>query len=310
MCSSQRLPGTSASLSAATTDSSGERLGERGQVAVELREPVGARGGGAHGHELDPRAIEAALAVGHRPVGHALVEVGRAEAHEYRVDELVDRSGVEVLPGDERGVSGDGGRDVGPSGGHRERGPPEVAVGDDVGVLREEPAQHGLRGDGGVGEHRRPLEAPRAPEARPQRPVLGAPLSQGLVEVGVGDAPGLAQRAEGVLIEVAAGVVGLAALRDRLVEGELLEGVQGVVVDEHRDRPLVREQVRGVREGRADPPDLRGRHGLRRGAFGEVEHGGWSYGMENGANGSGASLQAGSSRLRRAARGCAESPRC
>ena len=71
-------------------------------------------------------------------------------------------------------------------------------------------------------------------------------LLQDLLQLGEADPPAPQLVAIAVLGEIGLAAEDLRPLAERLVERQVLEGVQRVVVDEDGDRPLLREQVRGV----------------------------------------------------------------
>ena len=77
-----------------------------------------------------------------------------------------------------------------------------------------------------------------------------------LVEVDVLDAPARVRGAERFLGHVGLGAEVTRGLADGLVEGEVLVRVERVVVDEHADRPLVGEPVRGALDGLEDGVDV------------------------------------------------------
>ena len=77
------------------------------------------------------------------------------------------------------------------------------------------------------------------------RPVAQV-LLQHLLELGEPDPAPPQRLAVAVLGQVGLAAEDLGPLLDRLVERQVLEGVERVVVDEDGDRPLRRQQVRGV----------------------------------------------------------------
>ena len=92
------------------------------------------------------------------------------------------------------------------------------------------------------------VPSPRHGSPRPVAQVL----REDRPEVGEPDAAPAELLAVAVLGQVRLAAEDLGPLAHRLVERQVLEGVQGVVVDEDGDRPLGRQQVGGVVDGAAE----------------------------------------------------------
>ena len=183
------------------------------------------------GEERAHAEVEAEIAMRHGPIGHALVEEDGAEADQPGVDDVVDGAGLGglFLVGDS---AGEAGIEEGTAGG--------------VAKVAGEVALFGAPEDGGGveladpgGEHGATKRA--AGEAREDDGIWLA-FEDG-VEIGDLDAAALELFAIGGFGHVGLGAEEVSGFDDGLFEGQVLERVQGVVVDEDSDRALHGQQV-------------------------------------------------------------------
>lgn len=112
-------------------------------------------------------------------------------------------------------------------------------------------------------QQQRPAQRPAGRDAAdllllvPQRAAVDTLVR--LLDVLLGDAPLAQPLAVGVLFEVRAPAEHPLSFEHRLVERQVLERMERVVVNEDRDGPLGREQVRRVLQGRLEGIAGRGR---------------------------------------------------
>jgi hypothetical protein len=119
-----------------------------------------------------------------------------------------------------------------------------------------------------VPQHR---QADLGPRTQPQQRGVGPlaeVLAQHRLQVIETDATGLQRGPVAGLGEVGLTAEDLGPAADGLVEGEVLEGVQGVVMDEDADRALCREQMGGVLSQVSEPVQRGSPLAVRMGPFG------------------------------------------
>ena len=235
--------------------------------------------------ERDHRRVKAALALGHGPVGHALIEKGRRQPDHEWVHLLVD---VDVFEREQQVAQPNRGFDVRSARNHctsdqratclperldLARFGPVVACeqaaargGRRIGAeaparssFVEQPAQQAPPSHGhAVGEHH--ADDVALADRFDQRLVVrdaDLGVEHGFERIGC-DAPALQRRAVVLLCQIRLAAQPLSRGHHGLFEATILEGMEGVVVDEDGDRPLRRKGVRGGLEGLLD-----GLRGLR-----------------------------------------------